>query len=90
MDNPDMPSKMHRAFAALEVYGCQNLAELLALIDDDVDDDVYGIPFDYLADCILSVLRDQAHHLNDEADRLAQQYRSKADRINFILNNGAL
>lgn len=27
----DMPSKMHRVFAALEAYGCNNLDELLTL-----------------------------------------------------------
>lgn len=90
MANVDMPSKMHRAFAALEEYGCQNLAELLALIDPVLVDDVYGIPFDYLADCILSVLRGQVEVLNDKADQLANQYRSTAERVRFILDNGAL
>lgn len=90
MDNLDMPSKMHRVFAALEAYGCQSIDELLALVADDPNNPADFMTWDDLADHIIKVLRGQAHHLNDEADRLAQQYRSKADRINFILDNGPL
>ena len=91
MDNLDMPSKMHRVFAALEAYGCDNIDELLALTaTDEPADTVDFMSWDDLADHIIKVLRGQAHHLNDEADRLAQQYRSKAARINFILDKGPL
>lgn len=86
----DMPSKMHNAFAALEAYGCNNLAELLSLIDSALVDDAYGIQFSDLADCILHVLRGQVLHLREEADRVAQQYRSKAAQVAFFLDNGPL
>lgn len=88
--NPDdMPSKMHKVFAALEAYGCNNLDELLTLIQPDAEPEIVDtMPFDVLADHIIDVLRGQAEVLRSEGQRRAIEYMARAERVEFILNEG--